>query len=221
MHTHICLCNALLLMWGFLRVAPTRLANGYIISPLWWSEKIFPCTWWSVFVSIFKHRGGWSVEIGDACRIAINATWWVTPLPLHRTTSGKQEHNTTKRFSSVVIAIMTKVKSTCLKASCPLYKQLVSVISLYCDKCSWFFFNINLWLHNRSVHNPLTSARWVHSNVYVLGNIHCIRYLTAVDPFHSTSSAGQMYHHLTSGSVEIPLITWTGNSSSIGKEPVS
>ena len=73
---------------------------------------------------------------------------------------------------------------------------------------------------NRKCMCTLTSACWVHSNVYGLGNIHCIRYLTAVDPFHSTSSAVQKYHHLTSGSVEIPLATWTGNSSSIGKEPV-
>ena len=160
------------------------------------------------------------VDRYDARRIAISAMWWVTPLPLHSTTSGKQEHNTTKRFSSVVIAIMTKVKSTCLKASCPLYKQLVSVISLHCYKCSWFFFNINLWLHNRSVHNPLTSARWVHSNVYCLSKTQSIRYLTAVDPFHSTSSAVHTYHHLTSVPVEVPPTNTTGNSSSIREEPV-
>ena len=71
-----------------------------------------------------------------------------------------------------------------------------------------------------AVHVLLTSAGWVHSNVYGLYLIHCIRYLTAVEPFLSTSSAKQTYHHLTSGSVEIPLATWTGNSSSIGKEPV-
>ena len=58
---------------------------------------------------------------------------------------------------------------------------------------------------NKSVHVSLTSC--IHSNVYGLGNIHCIRYLTAVDPFHSTSSAVQMHHHLTSASIEIPLIT--------------
>ena len=71
-----------------------------------------------------------------------------------------------------------------------------------------------------AVHVLLTSAGWVHSNVYGLDLIHCIRYLTAVDPFHSTSFAMQKYHHLTSGSVDIPLATWTGNSSSIRKEPV-
>ena len=42
-----------------------------------------------------------------------------------------------------------------------------------------------------------------------------------VDPIHSTSSAVQIYHHLTSESVEIPNFTITENSSSIGKEPVS
>ena len=67
----------------------------------------------------------------------------------------------------------------------------------------------------------LTTASWVHSNVYGLVNIHWIRYLTTVDPLHSTSSTMQNYHHLTSSSVEIPLSTSAGNSSSIGKEPVS
>ena len=42
-----------------------------------------------------------------------------------------------------------------------------------------------------------------------------------VDPLLSTSSTFQTYHHLTSGSVEIPLAITAGNSSSIGKEPVS
>ena len=42
---------------------------------------------------------------------------------------------------------------------------------------------------NSSVHEQLTIAYWVHSNIYDLGNIHSIRYLTVVDPFHSTSSA--------------------------------
>ena len=41
-----------------------------------------------------------------------------------------------------------------------------------------------------------------------------------VDPLLSTSSTMQSYHHLISGSVEIPLATTAGNSSSIGKEPV-
>ena len=66
----------------------------------------------------------------------------------------------------------------------------------------------------------LTPACCVHSNVYVLVDVHWIRYLAAVDPILSTSSAVQTYHHLISGSVEIPLLTTAGNSSSIGKEPV-
>ena len=66
----------------------------------------------------------------------------------------------------------------------------------------------------------LTPACWVHSNGYVLGNIHWIMYLTAVDPILSTLSAVQTYHHLISGSVEIPLLTTAENSSSIGKVPV-
>ena len=66
----------------------------------------------------------------------------------------------------------------------------------------------------------LTTACCVQSNVYGLGNIQWIRYLTAVDPLLSTSSTAQTYHHLTSGSIEIPLCITAENSSSIGKEPV-
>ena len=69
----------------------------------------------------------------------------------------------------------------------------------------------------------LTSVCCVHSNIYGLVNNHWIRYLTAVDPIHSTSSTMQKYHHRLSVSVEIPLCcidTLAGNSSCIGKEPV-
>ena len=65
-----------------------------------------------------------------------------------------------------------------------------------------------------------TNVCCVHSNIYGLGNIHWIRYLTAVDSFHSTSSAIHTYHWMTSVSVHIPLVTYGRNSSSIGKEPV-
>ena len=69
------------------------------------------------------------------------------------------------------------------------------------------------------MYHALTSACWVHSNVYGLGNIQWIRYLTVVDPFLSTSSAAvQRHRHMTSASVKTP---WTENSSSIGEEPVS
>ena len=47
-----------------------------------------------------------------------------------------------------------------------------------------------------------------------------VRYLTAVDSFLSTSPPVQKYHTLTSGSVEVPLVTRAGNPSSLGKEPV-
>ena len=74
---------------------------------------------------------------------------------------------------------------------------------------------------NRSVQTlSLTTACWVHSNVYDLVNVHWIRYLTVVDPIHSTSSTVQTYHHAISGSVKIPLATRVRNSSSVGKEPV-
>ena len=41
-----------------------------------------------------------------------------------------------------------------------------------------------------------------------------------VDPIHPTSSTVHKDRHLISGSLEIPLVSSTGNSSSIGKEPV-
>ena len=54
-------------------------------------------------------------------------------------------------------------------------------------------------------HSPVLAE---YTPMYIgLSNIHCIRYLTVVDPFHSTSSAVQTYHHLTSGSVDTRLIT--------------
>ena len=73
---------------------------------------------------------------------------------------------------------------------------------------------------------PLTSVCWVHSNVYGLSNIHCIRYHTTVDSLHSTSPAMHKYYHLISGYVEVPLCAncivnnCTGKSTSIQEEPV-
>ena len=64
------------------------------------------------------------------------------------------------------------------------------------------------------------SVRCVHSNVYGLGNIQWVRYLTTVGPINSTSCAMYTYYHLTSGSEEIPPAKFAGNCSSIGKEPV-
>ena len=67
----------------------------------------------------------------------------------------------------------------------------------------------------------LTSDCAVHSNVYGLGNIHWIKYLAVVDPILSTSSAVQTYHHVTSGSVKIPLAIIAWNFSSIWKKTIS
>ena len=93
------------------------------------------------------------------------------------------------------------------------------------SEAMWLFWNTCKHCRgvewNRSVHILLTSACCVHSNVYSLGNIYWISYLTAVDSILSTSSAVQTYHHLISGSVEIPLLITAGNSSSIGEEPVT
>ena len=72
----------------------------------------------------------------------------------------------------------------------------------------------------RSVLILLTCACIVNSNVYGLGDFHCIRYLTAVDSIRTTSPPVQKYHHMTSGSVEVPLLTTTRNSTSIREVPV-
>ena len=70
------------------------------------------------------------------------------------------------------------------------------------------------------LHASLTSVFCIHSNVYGLSNIVCIRYRTAVDSILSTSFAVQIHYHLTSCSVEVPLVITVRNSSSIGKVPV-
>ena len=89
------------------------------------------------------------------------------------------------------------------------------------DKACTYCRNENL------LHVPHTSVCCVHSNVYGLGDIHCIRYLTTVDSIHSNSSAMHMYYHLTSsGSEEVPqcasciISIERRNSSSIREEPV-
>ena len=91
-------------------------------------------------------------------------------------------------------------------------------LPLFCNTCK----HCSTVEQNKSVQTmSLTPACWVHSNVYVLVDIHWIRYLTAVDPILSTSSAVQTYRHLLSSSVEIRQLTTAGNSSSIGKVSVS
>ena len=79
---------------------------------------------------------------------------------------------------------------------------------------------LSLLFWHWSIHIPLTSVCCVHSNIYHLDNIKCIRYLTVVYPILSTSHPLQKYHTLTSGSVKAPLHTNARNSSSIGEEPV-
>ena len=66
----------------------------------------------------------------------------------------------------------------------------------------------------------LTSVSWVHSKVYGLDNIHCIRYLTAVDSSHPTCPPVKKYHTLTCGCMEVPLGTTARNCSSIEEVPV-
>ena len=70
----------------------------------------------------------------------------------------------------------------------------------------------------------LTSMRvcsTVHSNVYGLVNIHCIRYHTMVDSIHSTSPPVQKYHTLTSGSVESHWTPLEGTLVPLGKNQFS
>ena len=70
------------------------------------------------------------------------------------------------------------------------------------------------------MHHTLTCIVSVYTNVQSLVDIHCIRYLTAVNSIHSTSPPLQKYRHITSGSVEAPVATTARNSSSIRKVPV-
>ena len=68
----------------------------------------------------------------------------------------------------------------------------------------------------------LTSAFCVHSNVYGLGDIQCIRYLTVVDSILThTAYSVQTYHHMTSCSVKVPNTITARNPTSIGEEPVA
>ena len=60
----------------------------------------------------------------------------------------------------------------------------------------------------------------VHPYIHGLDNIHCVRYLTAIDSLRSTSPAVQKYHHATSCSVKVHPATSARNSRSIGEEPV-
>ena len=70
------------------------------------------------------------------------------------------------------------------------------------------------------IHLPLTSVCYVHSNVYGLGDIHCITYFTTVDSIHSMPPAMQIHYHPTSCSVKVPLGTAARNPSSIWEVPV-
>ena len=86
---------------------------------------------------------------------------------------------------------------------------------MYHDWISPFATSTTQNKNDHSLHTP-TSTCWVHSNVDGLGNTHCIRYITVVDPFLSTSSTMHEYHHLTPASEEVPLIFLTRNPTSIG-----
>ena len=89
-----------------------------------------------------------------------------------------------------------------------------------------------LTMENQCVNNiklkesQLTSYSLIHSYVYSLINTCCIGYFTAVNSINPAPPPVHTYHHFTSVSVEIPLYVCciinnpTGNSSSIGKEPV-
>ena len=66
----------------------------------------------------------------------------------------------------------------------------------------------------------LTRIGCIHSNKKFM-RLGSTRYMTAVNSICSTSPSMQKYAHLTSGSVEVPLVSTARNSSSIREEPVS
>ena len=84
----------------------------------------------------------------------------------------------------------------------------------------WHTLLTTLLQHNIIIYVLLTSTCWVHSNVCGLLITLFIRYHTVVNSILSTSPPVQKYHHITSGSVEVPLPITARNSSSIGKVPV-
>ena len=95
---------------------------------------------------------------------------------------------------------------TCVPCNIGLF-TFTSVKQLYKDPCATVLL--------------LTSVCCIHSNVYGLGDIQCIRYLTAVDSILTpTGSSVQIYHHMTSCAVDVRLITTARNPSSIGGVPV-
>ena len=95
---------------------------------------------------------------------------------------------------------------TCVPCNTGLF-TFTSVKQLYKDPCATVLL--------------LTTVCCIHSNVYGLGDIQYIRYLTAVDSILiPTSSSVQIYHHMTSCAVEVRLITTARNPSSIGGVPV-
>ena len=90
----------------------------------------------------------------------------------------------------------------------------------YCSDSPAILLTSSVSQYLNTLYMPLTSSCCVYSNVYGLGNIHCIRYHTVVNSIGSTSRPAQVYHPMTSFSVEIPLFIIAKNSSSIGEEPI-
>ena len=102
----------------------------------------------------------------------------------------------------------------------------LALINWYCVSCntglSTFTSVKQLYTDPSATVLLLTSACCVHSNVYGLGDILCIRYLTAVDSILTpTASSVQIYHHMISCPVEVPFAIIARNPSSIGGVPVS
>ena len=78
---------------------------------------------------------------------------------------------------------------TCVPCNTGLF-TFTSVKQLYKDPCATVIL--------------LTTVCSIHSNVYGLGDIQYIRYLTAVDSILiPTSSSVQIYHHMTSCAVDV------------------
>ena len=117
------------------------------------------------------------------------------------------------KSKAVPFSWFTLTSSEAWLVHCTVNYQLASKLCIL--NSNWIHSNFKLHFHIL-----LTSAGCVDSNIYSLGKIHCIRYHTAVDSCHTTSPAIHKYYHLISDSVEVPLCVCTGNSSSIGEEPV-
>ena len=82
-----------------------------------------------------------------------------------------------------VLMVIIIVQSYCSNDGLEINSQMQVSNSVFSGLVPEMFTNSFL------LYVSLTSVCCIHSNVYGLCDIHCIRYLTVVDPTHSTSPA--------------------------------